>query len=99
MHFFTHGNTKPDLLHFNKTYYNPNNSITMGCPISGLTKEIYLQHFEENTIKHWKEIGEIIYYDRYVDDILTVFNNERINVNQICMYLNILNKQLETEST
>jgi hypothetical protein len=44
----------------------------MGCPISALATEISIQHFEDNTLKHWKETAEIVYYNRYVDDILTV---------------------------
>jgi len=58
---------------------------------------IYLYHFEDITIKHWTEIGEIIYYNRYVDDI--IFGNEKINENQICTYLNFFRIQLEFKPT
>jgi hypothetical protein len=35
----------------------------MGSPISSLLAEIYLQFFEELTIRHWMESGEIYYTD------------------------------------
>jgi hypothetical protein len=45
--------------------------------------EIYLQHFEDITIKHWTESGEITYYNRYIDDI--IFDDEKTNENLICI--------------
>jgi hypothetical protein len=44
-------------------------------PISGTLAEIYLQLIEELYIKHWIESQEIVYYKRYVDDILIIFAN------------------------
>jgi hypothetical protein len=58
-----------------------------------IAAEIYLYHFEDITIKHWTEKGEIVYYSRYVDDI--IFDNEKTSENQICTYLNFFHKQLE----
>jgi hypothetical protein len=64
----------------------------MVSPISGLAAEICLQHSENNIIKRWIETGEIIYYNRYVEDLFIIFNNERTNVNHICTYLNTFHK-------
>jgi hypothetical protein len=51
----------------------------------------------KTTIKHWTEKGEIVYYNRYVDDI--IFDNEKTSENQICTYLNFFHKQLEFKPT
>jgi hypothetical protein len=48
---------------FDKAYYKPNKDIAMSSPISDLAAEIHIQHFEDNTIKHWIETGEIICYN------------------------------------
>jgi hypothetical protein len=45
----------------------------MGSPVSGLVAKIYLQHFED-MMKHSVENGEITYYNRYVDDIVIIFD-------------------------
>lgn len=41
------------------------------------------------------ETGEIIYYNRYDDDIFIIFDNEKTSENQICTHLNFFHKQLE----
>ena len=55
---------------YNNQFFRPENGIAMGSPISGTLAEIYLQFIEETFIKQWIESREIIYYKRYVDDIL-----------------------------
>jgi len=46
----------------------------MSTPISSIFTEIYLPFFENLTIRHWLESGEISYYRRYVDDILVILD-------------------------
>jgi hypothetical protein len=50
----------------------------MGSPISNTLAEIYLQFFEELTIRHWIENGEIPYYRRHIDDIVIIFGQNKI---------------------
>ena len=49
----------------------------MGSPISSTIAVFYLQFFEEIHIKQWLESKEIIYYKRYVDDILIIFDQNK----------------------
>jgi len=56
---------------------NQKNGIAIGSPISGMTAEIYFQHIEELHIKHWIESKEIIYYKRYVDDIIIILTTAK----------------------
>jgi len=44
----------------------------MGSPISSTMVEIYIQFLEDLYIKQWLENKQILYYKRYVDDILNI---------------------------
>jgi hypothetical protein len=50
----------------------------MGSPISSTLARNYLQFFEELTIRHRMESGEISYYRRHVDDILIIFDQNKL---------------------
>jgi hypothetical protein len=71
----------------------------MGSPISSTLAEIYLQFFEELAIRHWMENGEILYYIRYVDDILIIFDPNKTNEDSITNYMNNIHKYLEFKLT
>jgi len=43
----------------NGKYFKPTKGIAMGTPVSSIVTEIYLQFFENLTIRHWLESGEI----------------------------------------
>jgi len=47
----------------------------MGSPISGTTAEVFLQHLEEGHIKHLLNTNSITFYNRYVDDILIIYDS------------------------
>jgi galactitol-specific phosphotransferase system IIB component len=61
----------------------------MGSPISSMIAEIYLQYLEETYMKHCLEHKQIMYYKRYVDDILIIFDSNKIhnNINNIDQHL------------
>ena len=61
--------------------------------------EIYLQLIEELYIKHWIESQEILYYKRYVDDILIIFDQHRTNETTITSFMNSINEQLDFKAT
>jgi hypothetical protein len=67
----------------------------MGSPISSTLAEIYLQFFEELIIRHWRESGKTLYYTRYVDDILIIFEQNKTNEDSITNYMNNIHKYLE----
>jgi hypothetical protein len=71
----------------------------MGSPISSNIPEIYLQYFEETLIKHWMETKEIIYYKRYVDDILIIFNQTTTKEEIIMVHMNNIHKHLDFKMT
>ena len=81
----------PNYFHYNDNYYQPINGIAMGSPLSSTLAEIYVQYFEELTFKHWMETNEIIYYKRYVDDIVIIFNQYKTTEDTITKYMNNIN--------
>jgi hypothetical protein len=58
-----------------------------------------LQLIEELHIKHWIENQEIVYYKRYVDDILIIFDQHRTNETTITSFINNINEQLDFKAT
>jgi hypothetical protein len=59
----------------------------MGSPISSTIAEIYLQHLENIYIKHWLDSKEILFYKSYVDDILTLYDQRKIDDQMILQKL------------
>jgi len=80
-------------------YFEAIKGIAMASPISGFIAELYLQYFEELSIRHWLESPEILYYRRYADDILIIFDQTKTNEWAISMYTNIVHKHLEFKVT
>jgi hypothetical protein len=71
----------------------------MGSHISITLAEIYLQFFEELIVKYWKATGEITYYIRYVDNIIIISDQNKINQDSITNYINSIHKYFEFKLT
>jgi hypothetical protein len=71
----------------------------MGSPISGIIAEIFLQHFEDNSIKHLLDTKNIVFYARYVDDILIVYDTTRIDPHTINTYANDTHSNIKLNPT
>jgi hypothetical protein len=59
-------------LWLNDKSYKPAKRIAMGSPIAGLITHVFLQHFEELTIKHIIESRHSTWKNRYFDYILII---------------------------
>jgi transcriptional regulator NrdR family protein len=71
----------------------------MGSPISSTTAEIYLQYLENIYIKHWLDSKEILFYKRYVDDILMAYDEEKIDEQIISQIINGIDNKLHFKMT
>jgi len=71
----------------------------MGSPVSNILAEIYIQLFEELTIRQWMENGEISDYRRYLDDLIIIFYQNKINEELITNYLKNTHTYLEFKLT
>jgi len=67
----------------------------MGSPISGLLAEIFLQSLEHTHIKPLLDSKRIIFYTRYIDDILIIYNTAQTNIDTITHYTNIIHNNLK----
>jgi hypothetical protein len=67
----------------------------MGSPISSTIAEIYIQFLEELYVKQWSDSRHVLYYKRYVDDILIIYNQNKTNEQDILNHANNINKHLQ----
>jgi hypothetical protein len=67
----------------------------MGSPISSTMTEIYPQFLEETYIKLWLESTVIIYYKRYVGDILITFGQNITNELTTINHVNNIDEHLQ----
>ena len=74
--------------------YQPKKGIAMGSPLSGITAGIFLQYIEQNNMKQIMENKNIIFYRRYVDDLLIIYNSKNITADKIHEYLNSIHPSL-----
>ena len=58
---------------FQNQIYQPDKVVAMGSPVSGTVAEILLQ-LEKNPIKRLIDSKNLIFYARYVDDILIYYS-------------------------
>jgi len=67
----------------------------MGSPISNTVAEIFLQYLENTHLKHILESKQIIFYTRYVDDILMIYNTKHSSSETIHQYINKIHSNLQ----
>ena len=60
----------------------------MGSPISSIIAEIFIQHLEDAHIKHLLDNRNIIFYTRYADDILIIYDTGKTNPDLNTTYIN-----------
>jgi hypothetical protein len=58
----------------------------MGSPISSTKSEKFIQHLEDALIKHFLDSKSIIFYARYVDDILIIYDSSHTSPKEITQY-------------
>jgi hypothetical protein len=64
--------------HDNK-YYEQTNGLAMGAPTSALLADFFLQYIEHNFIIPIINKYKILYYFRYVDDMI-LYNEQKSNI-------------------
>jgi hypothetical protein len=78
-----------------KKYYEQTNVLAMGAPTSALFADIFLQHIEHNFVISIISKRNILYYCRYVDDILILYNEENSNIVSILDQFNNISPSLD----
>ena len=67
----------------------------MGSPLSPILSKIFLQHLEAAHIENIKKQYNIIYYGRYVDDIIIIYNNPTDIGNEILSKFNTIHNNIK----
>jgi hypothetical protein len=71
----------------------------MGSPISSTIAEIFLQHFEDTHIKQLLDTKNILFYTRYVDDIVIIYDTKRIQPDHINTCINQIHTDIKLKPT
>jgi hypothetical protein len=71
----------------------------MGSPISGTVAEIFLQQLEKTHIKHLIDSKHLIFYARYVDDILIIYDSTFTSPTNIQHYMDTIHGNIKLNPT
>ena len=71
----------------------------MGSPISGTVAETFLQRLENTHIKYLLNSKNIVFYSRYMNDIIIIFYSTHTNPNAILHYANSVHNNLRLNPT
>ena len=80
---------------FQNNTYQPEKGVSMGSPISNTDAEIFLQYLENTHLKHILESKQIIFYTRYIDDLLMIYNTKYTTPETIHQHINKLHPNLQ----
>jgi hypothetical protein len=82
---------------FNEKFYSQPDGLAMGSPLSGILSEIYLNDIENNLILSDNNPSheKILFYFRYVDDTLVLFDGNARQLQILNKYLNGLAPKLK----
>lgn len=88
---------KQNYFQFNGSFYSQTDGLAMGSPLSGVLADIYLNHIENEFIFSNKNKlkDKIMFYHRYVDDTLLLFNGNVRQLEKLHNYLNTLAPKLK----
>ena len=71
----------------------------MGFPIPGTMTEIFLQHLENTHVKYLIEAKILLFYTRYVDDILVIYDSTLTTPDSIKQYHGTIQKIIQLNPT
>ena len=84
---------------FQNKIYKPEKDVSMGSLISSTIAEIFLHHFEDICIKQLLDTKNIIFYTRYIDDVLIVYDTTRKTTDFINTHVNQMNRDIKLNTT
>jgi len=68
------------------------NFLEPSGPVTGL---LYLFYSENLVVKYILETGDVIFYNRYFDDILKIFDCRKITTDEILHFINNIHERLQ----
>uniref|UniRef100_A0A8D8QQH8 Reverse transcriptase domain-containing protein n=1 Tax=Cacopsylla melanoneura TaxID=428564 RepID=A0A8D8QQH8_9HEMI len=81
---------------FKNRIYSQRDGLPMGSPLSSLCAEIFMYHLEKKILEEENEFKDkVIYWVRYVDDILCLFSDTEEEIQRFSQYLNSLHRNIQ----
>lgn len=71
----------------------------MGLTILSLSAEIFFQHYEDLTIKHWLGTEAINYYTRHVNNIFIIFDSRKTYEINVLRKMNKIHQNIQFKSS
>jgi hypothetical protein len=84
---------------FQNQIYQPDKGVAMGSPISGTIADVFLQQLEKTHIKHLMDSKHLIFYARYVDDILIIYDSTLTSPTSIQHYVDTIHSNIKLNPT
>lgn len=82
---------------FDNKFYTQGNGLAMGSPLSSILSEVFLNNLENNYL--WsdknKQKDKIVFYHRYVDDTIILFNGNARQLNILNNFLNSIHRNIK----
>lgn len=83
---------------YNGDFYTQERGLAMGSPLSSIMADIFLNHIENNYILNNQKnplVKNIVYYHRYVDDILCLFNGNTRQIDILTKFFNNIHPNIQ----
>lgn len=82
---------------YNNSFYIQEDGLPMGSPLSGLLADIYMNNLETTKILNETNPykSKLLYWYRYVDDILCLFEGTQIEAEELHKHINSLSSQIK----
>jgi hypothetical protein len=77
----------------NNQLFQQDEGLPMGAPTSAILSQIFLQHLEHKDTLSILSKHHLDSYNRYVDDILIIYNNTRTNTEEVLVEFNMIYKK------
>jgi len=79
--------------------YQPEKGVAMGSPVSSTNTKTFLQYFKDKHIKHILDAKNIMLYVCCVNDIVIIYDSEKIHSDLITTSMNQIHKDTKLNPT
>ena len=88
--------TSQNFCRFDDKFYQFSEGVPMGMSLSGLLADIFLNSIEKKLLDEQNEVNKnILYWRRYVDDILVVWTDSQAELDVFHNYLNTIHEKIK----